>query len=163
VPTRRPTQSTLDDLIRQLAKFIGVANAVLERYAHTAEEINGIRVQLLALEEILRDYTEESGRRDDRLTKQIERLERLEILDRTGHAHSIDADTIRKSITGEHLNNSLMEELTLIVNNLDYARIKAARYGVNVPTDLFNEIQSYTEQIDRIRNELENNKGQRDK
>jgi hypothetical protein len=134
---------------------VGVANAVLERYAHTAEEIHGIRVQLLALEEILRDYVEESGRRDDRVVKQIERLERLEILDRTGHAHSIDADQIRKDVKGEHLDNALRQELAQVVKNLDYARLRASKFGVNVPTDLVNEIQTYIDQIDRIRNELE--------
>jgi DNA repair ATPase RecN len=153
VPTRRQ-QSTIDDLIRQINKFVGVANSVMERYANVAEQVSGIQVQLLALEGALRDHFDEAGRRDNNLAKQVERLERLEILDRTGNAYSIDAQQIRKEIKTEHTDNVLRQELAQQIKNLEYVRLKMAKFGVNIPVDLINEAEAYTEQIDRIRKEL---------
>ena len=128
--------------------------AVLERYSDIAEEVRAIRIAQLADQGIARDYHEEAGRRDNRLAEKIERLERLEILDRTGNTHSIDADQIRKEVKGEHLENALRQELAQHIRNLEYCKLKAARFGVNVPTDLINEIEMHEEAIKRTREEL---------
>lgn len=153
MPTRRQ-QLTIDDLTRQITRLIGTANALMERYADIAEEVRAIRIAQLADQGVTRDYFEEAGRRDDKLADRIERLERLEILDRTGNIYSIEANQIRKEVKGEHLERALRQELAQHIKNLDYAKLKAARFGVNIPVDIINEIETYQENVERARKEL---------
>ena len=153
MPTRR--QATVDDLFRQVTRIIGIANALMERYAHLAEEATSIQIAQLAQDGALRDWFEEAGREHDRISERLDRIELFLIL-QVANSKEQQARQITEEIRTEHAEVALRKELKQQMDNLAYARLKAARFGVNVPTDLINEIELYQENIVRIQEELRN-------
>lgn len=141
------------DLTNQITRLIAVANALMERNARSFEELDGVRLSLEEIREILVDFFDEAGRKDDRIAERLERLERLLLLKQT-QTNLEEARQIEKSITLDLRRDSMQRELIQQIKNLQRANERAARYGINIPTDLANEIEVYQERIDILRGEL---------
>lgn len=147
-----PKQSTLDDLVRQLNKFIGVANSVVERSARQAEEYDSNRLANEEIRELLKEFIEESGRFANGLSGQMERLERYVILKAMGGGR--ETIQIEHVVAREHIERALREELVsqqeLIQQyqrNIDKVKLKIAKFGDT--TALLNEQDDYQKQIDK--------------
>ena len=151
-----PKLSVLEDLVRQVRNLVIVTTSVVERYARSFEELDFIRLMLEEQRETIRDHFEEVGRQTDKMLDRMERIERLEILDRTGNITSREAQRIKEDVASEAHQRALRRELAQQTKNLDNARNRAAKYGVlDVPTRIINEIESYEERIVVLKQELE--------
>lgn len=142
------------DLTNQITRLIAVANALMERNARSFEELDGVRLSLEEIRGILIDFFDEAGRKDDRIAERLERLERLLLL-KQARANSDEAERIEKSITLDLWRDSMQRELVQQMRNLQRVNERAARYGMNVPTDVINEIELYQERIGALRRELD--------
>lgn len=142
------------DLTNQITRLIAVANALMERNARSFEELDGVRLSLEEIRGILIDFFDEAGRKDDRIAERLERLERLLLLKQT-RTNPEEAEQLEKSITLDLRHNSVQRELVQQMKNLQRANEKAARYGMNVPTELMNEMELYQERIQALRGELD--------
>lgn len=150
----------IDDLIIQVKRLIGTVNAILERYARLAEEYDSIRLAILETRELLADYFEESGRWADGISRRMDRQERLDILDRTGNAGSVEAKNIRQDIANEHRDRTLREEisakqelLSTYQRNLDKIGIRIAKFGSTVKDE--NEQEDYQREVDKLKEQIE--------
>lgn len=146
-------QTDLDDLTRQLSRFVGTANALMERYARLAEEYDANRLATEEIRELIKELIEESGRWADSISKRMDRQERYVILSRMGDTQQ--SGEITQQVKGEHIRRSLREELTAqqellsqYHKNVDRVKIKIAKYGETVP--LMNEMDDYQREIDKI-------------
>lgn len=145
-------QTTIDDVFRQINRFIGVANSVVERYSRVAEEYDSNRLAIEEIRELLKEFVEESSRWADGLSKRIDRLERYTILKGMGGGR--ETIQIEASVSREHIDRALREELVLqqelilqYQRNIDKVKIKIAKFGDTVA--LLNELEDYQKQIDK--------------
>lgn len=159
-----PNKSQLDDLIHQINKFVVVSTALLERYARGYEELDGNRLALEEIRELLKEHFEEVARDADNLSRRMDRLEQFIILVRMGDREQ--AGVITQHVTGEHVRRTAREELgrqqELLLQyrkNIDRVKLKIAKYGETIP--LVNELEGYedetreiTEAIERLREAL---------
>lgn len=148
-------QSANQDLINQVKRLIGTTNAVIERYARGFEELDGIRLNLEEIRVVLNELVEEHSRWADKISERLDRLERLEILDRTGNMSLPEARRIKQDVADENHLRALRQELAQQVRNLDKANQKAAKYGMDIPVKLANEIEMFEERIKALREELD--------
>lgn len=153
----------VEDLTIQVRRLIGTANALMERYARVAEELDAVRLALEELREILGDHFSENSRWADILSKRMDRVEQYTILSKIGDSR---AGEITQQVTGEHIRRTLREELGTqqellqqYQKNIDRVKLKVAKYGETVPLmnemdDYVREIAKVTEAIERIREAL---------
>lgn len=156
--------SPSDDLLREIRKLVVVVSALLERFARAYEELDGNRLALEELRELLKEHFEESSRWADGLSKRIDRLEQWVILTRAGDKRQ--AGTITQQVTGEHLRQGLKEQLleqqALLQQyhkNVGRIKLRIAKFGestelANELEDNEREIQKTNEAIERIREAL---------
>ncbi len=147
--------AAVNDLVKQVSKYLPVSLTILERHNRAFEELDTIRLRLEEQRELLADYFEESGRQNDKILDRLERVERLEILDRTGNISGREAQRIKETVESEAHQRALQKELRQQVKNLDNAKNRAAKYGIDIPTRLVNEIEAYQERIEAIKQELD--------
>lgn len=156
-------QSEVQDLTRQVARLIGTANSVLERYSRLAEEYDSTRLANEEVRAILRELVEEFGIWAGTLSKRIDRLEQYIILVRMGQ----DTAQITQQVEGEHIRRKGREELAgyqeqLLTyhKNMDRVRLMIAKRGYptieesNQLDDWQLEVDRLTEAIDRMREAL---------
>lgn len=141
------------DIQNQISRLIGTANSLMERYSRAMEEIDFIRLSLEELRELLSDYFSESGRNADRISERLQRLERLAILEKT-HTNPRETQQIKSNISNDLRRDSLLATLAQEQRNLNHALERRAHYGFDVPTRLLNEIETYTERIEALKEEL---------
>lgn len=153
-----------DDLIRQINKLVVVSTALLERFARGYEEIDGNRLALEEIRELLKEHFDEAARDADAISRRIDRMEQFIILSRTGQTEQ--AAAITQQVTGEHLRRKLREELVsqqelLLTYQKNISRIKLqiAKFGestarLNELDDNEREAERTTEAIERIREAL---------
>ena len=158
-------QNQLDDLARQINKFIGTANAVMERYSRSMEEIDYLRLTGEELKELLKDFTEEAGIWADGISRRIDRLEQFVILSKIGNKHK--AGEITQEVGKEHIERTLREDLAehqklLLTYQRNIMRVKEriAKQGYDT-IEQANQLEDYeresaklTEAINRIRETL---------
>jgi uncharacterized protein Yka (UPF0111/DUF47 family) len=146
-------QTTIDDLVRQVSRLIGVSNSVLERYSRVSEEYDGNRLAVEEIRELIKEFVEESSRWADGLSVRIDRLERYVILVRMtgGNQQTIE---VEGSVAKEHIDRALREELVNQQNivaqyqkNIARVKMSIARYGETVP--LMNELEEYERKSDK--------------
>jgi uncharacterized membrane-anchored protein YhcB (DUF1043 family) len=139
------------DELGQIRRFIAMARDILERYARTFEELEGIRLSLEESRELLADHFEENARWADNLSGRIDRLERYIILVRMtgGNQQTVE---IESKTSREHIDRALRMELVtqqeLILQyqkNIDKVKLRIAKFGETVP--LLNELDDYQKQI----------------
>lgn len=153
-----PNKSQLDDLIHQINKFVIVSTALLERYARGYEELDGNRLALEEIRELLKEHFEEVARDADNLSRRMDRLEQYIILVRMGEKEQSGA--ITQHVTGEHVRRAAREELgrqqELMLQyrkNIDRVKLKIAKYGETIP--LVNELEGYEDEIGKITEAIE--------
>lgn len=144
-------QKDIADLIVQIRRQIALSAAILERFARSYEELDGLRLGLEELRELLSDYFAESGRNADRIAERLERLERLAILEKVQTKETLE---IKSEITDDLYRATLRHELIQQTKNLAYTREKAAKYGLDIPVKIQNELALFEERIEAIQKEL---------
>lgn len=143
------------DEFKLLRRFIATANAIMERYADLAERVSGTDTKQQLLDDRLTEQLEGITQELNELTEAVKRLERLEILERTGNINSTEGRAIRRRIADEHHDDYLRQEVIQHVKNLERLKLRAAKYGPhNAPLDLQNEIDDTEEILTRLRTEL---------
>lgn len=147
-------QSIVQDLTRQLSKYIPVSLSILERHNRGYEELDSLRLSLEELRELLSDYFDEASRDADKVAERLAQLERLSILEKTG-TNQKETLEIKKAISDDLYYESLRRELIQQTKNLARTQEKAAKYGIDIPVKLSNEIEIYTERIEAIKTELD--------
>lgn len=147
-------QTTLDDILRRMDRLIGTANAVMERYSRAMEEIESVKLALEEIRELLPEHFEESARWADNLSKKMDRLERYTILVRMVGGGNQETLQIEGSVSREHLDRALREELVnqqqllqQYQKNVGRVKMSVARYGETVP--LMNELEEYETKVDK--------------
>jgi len=152
-------QTTLDDLVRQLNKLIGTANALMERYARLAEEYDSSHLANEEIRELLKELIIESGRWADGLSRRIDRLERYMILSRMVGS-SQDTLQIESSVSKEHIERALREELVnqqqLVIQyqkNINIIKQRIAKFGESVVS--LNELEEYQSKLDKALEAME--------
>ena len=147
------------DELKQIRLFIAMARDILERYARTYEELEGIRLSLEEQRELQAEHFEENARWADSLSKRMDRQERYVILKgmaTTDHLVGGGRETIQIEtiVAREHIDRALREELVtqqeLILQyqkNIDKVKLKIAKFGDTVA--LVNEVDDYQKQIDK--------------
>ena len=157
-------QTTLDDVVRQLNKVIGTANALMERYARLAEEYDSNRLANEELRELIKELIEESSRHADKLSERMDRIERYTILSKFGNV-SVTLE-IESSVAKEHIERALSERLTeqqeltkQYQRNIIRVEKRIASFGETVSS--LNELDEYQsklnkalEAMERIREQL---------
>lgn len=140
-----PTAQVSADELAIIRRQIAVSRDVLERYAHEAENSQALYERFLVFDRRIKKVLDE-------LSERIERIERLLLLDKTGH--EAPAGEIRSEIRQEL--TSLQWQLNRRIKNLNYLKEQAAGYGAGrVDLDLINQIADETEEIQRLQSELE--------
>lgn len=143
------------DEFKLLRRFIATANAIMERYADLAERVSGADTKQQLLEDRLTEQLDGITQEINELTEAVKRLERLEILERTGNVNSTEGKAIRRRIADEHHDDYLRQEVIQHVRNLEKLKLRAAKYGAhNVPLNLQNEIDDTEEILARLQAEL---------
>ena len=159
-------QTTLDDLVRQLNKLIGLSTAILERYARINEEFDSNRLANEEIRELLKELVIEHSRWADKLDKSIRELQRYVILVKMtgGNQETLQ---IESSFSKQQIESALKEELVnqqkLVIQyqkNINKVNERIAKFGETTP--LVNELEEYQaklgkaqESITRIREQLE--------
>jgi len=138
-------QITKDDLV-QIRRLISLVRDVIHRYADLAERTSGFTDRA-------DEWFAESTKAIDRLTTQVNELRQLAILEKTGSIQK--ASLVREHIQLELQADALRQELAQLQTNLNKARLKAAKYGMSIPTELDNEIETYVNSISRAKQELD--------
>ena len=139
-----PKQSTLDDLVRQISRLIGTVNSVLERYALLGENSTALYERFITFDRRIKNVLDE-------LAARLERIERLELLDLTGH--QTGAREIRSEI--KHELGSLEWQLNRRIKNLNYLKEQAAGYGAGrVDLELINQISDEAEAVQSLQMEI---------
>lgn len=145
------------DELNQIRRFISLARDILERYARSAEELDGIRLSLEEQRELQAEHFEENARWADGLSKRMDRQERYVILKGMGGGR--ETIQIEQVVAREHIDRALREELVnqqeLILQyqkNIDKVKLKIAKFGETVP--LLNEIDDYQKQIDKAQESI---------
>lgn len=128
------------------------------------DEIDGIRLMLEEARELLLEHFEENSRSNDKVSERLERLERLEILVRTG-ANPGETQDLRQEISMEHIKRALRKELVeqqklyeQHSKNADRLKLRIAKFDRledhNKLDDAEYEMARLGESIQRIRQEL---------
>lgn len=143
----RKTQIILSpDELALIRRHIALSRDILERYAHEAENSRAVHERLLAFERRTKEALDE-------ILDEIERINRLLILEATGHGRDPagEAGEIRSEIRQEQ---SIQWKLSRHIRNLQYLQEQAAGYGSRAPLDLVNQITDEQEEIQRLQHEL---------
>ena len=158
-------QTTIDDVFRQIQRLVGIVNALLERYARAAEEIDSNHLALEEIRAVMDEHFKENARWADKLSKRMDRLEQYVILSRFGNvAATLQVEAITSK---EHIERSLAEDLVTqrelwsqYQKNINRVRDRIAKFGET--TAMLNEVEGYEMEIvkietriERIRNALE--------
>lgn len=136
---------TKDD-ISTIKRLISTYRDITHRYAELAEKTS-------SFEDRASEWFNEATKAIDKLALQVAELRQLAILEKVGNIKK--ATLVREHIQLDLQKDALRQELAQLQTNLNKARIRAARYGMNIPTDLDNEIETYQKSIERARTELE--------
>lgn len=151
-------QTTLDDLVRQVTRLVGTANALMERFARSMEEIDGVKLAHEELRELFKEHFQENARWADKLSEKMERLEQYTILSKFGNVSA--TLQIEASVSKEHIERALAEELvtqrelwSVYQRNLDRVTLQIAKFGETVPR--LNEIEEYEKKIIKITETIE--------
>ncbi len=146
-------QTTLDDVVRQLNKVIGTANALMERYARLAEEYDSNRLAVEEIRELIKELIIEASRQADSVNKHLYRVEQYTILK---GMFGIGRETlqIESEVAKEHIERALSERLVeqqklveQYQKNIARVGLSIAKYGETVP--LVNELEEYQSKLDR--------------
>ncbi len=141
-----PDYELTKDDIQQIKRLIGLIRDITHRYANLAERMSGF-------EDRADEWFTESTKAIDKLISQVAELRQLAILEKTGNIQK--ASLVREHIQLELQADALRQELAQLQTNLNKARLKAAKHGMGVPTELENEIETYVNSISRTRVELD--------
>lgn len=152
--SKRPSQLSPDDAA-ELRKLYAAFRSLLERYGNTGEALENLSVRQELLEIAVRESSEDEANAINKLRAQVKRLEELELLRQMGADSSKKAQGHRSDIQDDHSIEHLQEMHTTISGNLRKAERRAARYGINVPTELENEIENYQTALLRLEKELD--------
>ena len=142
---KSPRLATIEitpDEITLIRRHLAMSVGILERYAHEAENSQAVYQRLLAFEKRVKETLDE-------VLQELERINRLLILDETGRGGSGEAGEIRSEIKQEL--SSAVWQLHRRLKNLQYLENQAAGYGAaNVPLYLINEITDEQEAIQAL-------------
>lgn len=147
--------SLITDLTRQISRYIPISLEILERHNRGYEELDSLHLSLEELRELLSDYFSESSRNADKISERLSRLERLAILEKTS-SNPTETQQIKAEISKDLRLSSLRTALVQEVQNLTHTLEKRAHYGIDVPVKILNEIQLYTERIDALKEQIDN-------
>lgn len=150
-----PSQITIDELFTQIRRLIGICRDVMERYAHLAEATEDINRQRQISNEMVEERFIEVTNEMNLLTRQVERLERIIILDRFGQRGSTEDEALRADIRHDQDEKTLRRLLAQEVSNLNKLRLRESKYGGTAPLDVLNQIEDTETNIKRIRSELD--------
>ena len=151
-----PKQSTLDDLVRQVSRLIGVVNSVVERYSRIAEEYDFNRLASEEIRELIKELIIESSRHADGINKRMDRVEEYVILVGMNKGDSRKAGEITQEVSGEHIERSLREQLVeqqnlLVTYQRNLARVKQTIAEMGYETvENSNKVDTYQNKIDKI-------------
>ena len=145
---KRPAQRTLvlsPDELSLIRRHVALSVEVLQRFATEGENAKAAYDLLVAHNRLVK--------RDlDEIFEEIERINRLLILEETGRGQGAEAREIRSEIRQEL--SSLEWQLTRHIRNLQYLQEQAAGYGSRVPLDLVNEITDEEEKIQELQTRI---------
>jgi hypothetical protein len=138
------------DLIKRLDRFIALARDVLERYAGLSELASAIFKQQQAADAINREFNEE-------VSHQLEDIERLFLLERTGNENSREAKRIKGKIQNRHDDKQLKELLVEQTKNRDAVLLKIAQHGgrMDAPIRYTRQLEELEASIEHIQEELD--------
>ena len=159
-------QTTLDDLVRQVSRLIGVVNSVLERYARLGEEYDSSHLASEEIRELLKELIIESGRHADSTNRRLDRVEQYVILK---GMMGVGRETLQveSEVAKEHIERALSERLAeqqklveQYQKNIFKIQERMAKFGDTVAS--LNELEEYQSKLDkaleamkRIREQLE--------
>lgn len=151
-------QTTIDDVLRKIDRLVGTANAVMERFARSMEELDSMRLAQEELRELFKEHFAENARWADKLSEQMIRLEQYTILGKFGNI-SATLD-IEAAVSKEHIKRALEENLvsqrelwSRYQKNLNKVNELIALYGDNVSR--LNEVEQYETKILTIEKAIE--------
>lgn len=151
-------QTTLDDLVKQVIRLIGTANALMERFARSFEEIDNNRLAQEELRELFKEHFQENARWADRLSERMDRIEQYTVLGKFGNISA--TLQIEASVSKEHIQRALREDLVTqrelwsqYQRNLDRLNIQIAKFGETVSR--LNEVEDYEKKIIQIETAIE--------
>ena len=160
-----PTKSDIDklisavnDLATQVRRLVGTANALMERFARTSEEMDGIRLAQEEQRELLRDHFQENTRWSDKLDRSLRELQRYVILIRAtgGNQETLQIEAkFSKGQIEDALKEELVNQQSLIIQyqkNVNQVQQQIARYGETVP--LVNELDEYQNKIKKAQKSM---------
>lgn len=151
-------QTTLDDLVRQVIRLIGTANALMERYSRSMEELDNVRLAQEELRELLKEHFIENSHWANKLSERMDRIEQYTILGKFGNISAtlqIEAD-----VSKEHIARSLRENLitqrelwSKYQKNINRVRERIANFGETVQS--LNEVEGYEAELLKIETRIE--------
>lgn len=148
----------LSKLIQDLAALVKRGNGlnldIVKRYAEERENSRAIyqlfgdfEKRFAVFEKRQRDLLEE-------LSDRLERLERLQLLEQTGHGRGSEAREIKSEIKQE--SQSLEWQLTRRMNNLLYLQEQATSYGAGqAPLEIINAITDEQIEVEKLQRKLQ--------
>lgn len=157
MPAKKPTAPILitADEWQLVRRALAFSRDVSENAARLVEEATGVFDRLSILEGMVVEWFEGATREIKELGRQIDRIERLLLLERMNQAQSDEAESIRGKIKNEQSEKILKELLLAETENLQKYRIREAKYGGEAPIYLLNLIEETERKIDRVRSELQ--------
>lgn len=147
-------QTTIDDVVRQLNKVIGTANALMERYARLAEEYDSNRLAIEEIRELIKELIVESSHQANSVNRRLDRQEEFIIL--VGMGKDQKAGEITQEVSREHIDRSLQEELVeqqklLMTYDRNIARVKQSIAEMGYETvENANKLDTYQSKVDKI-------------
>ncbi len=151
--------SVVNDLVRQVSKYLSVSLNVLERHNRAYEELDAIRLSQEEFRELIKELIIESGRQADSVNKHLYRVEQYTILK---GMFGIGRETlqIESEVAKEHIERALSERLVeqqklveQYQKNIARVGLSIARYGETVP--LLNELDEYQSKLDKTLEAIE--------
>lgn len=137
------------DDINQIRRLIALARDILQRYAELAEAVNHIIKQQQANDAISREFYEE-------VSRQLEDIERLFLLERTGNEDSREGKRIRGKFQKREDDKQLRELLKEQTKNYLAIKLKISKYGgeTEAPLRLIKQLEELEASIEHIKTEL---------
>ena len=145
--------SVVNDLVRQVSKYLPVSLGVLERHNRAYEELDSIRLALEELRELIKELIIESGRQADSTNKHLYRVEQYVILKGMMGAGR-ETIQVESEVAKEHIERALSERLTeqqelakQYQKNITKVNERIAKFGDTVAS--LNELDEYQGKLDK--------------
>lgn len=126
-----------------------------ENAARLVEEAAGVFNRLSVLEGMVVEWFEGATREIKELGRQVDRLERLLLLEKMEQGHTPEAQQLKEQMRQEQEDKYLKEMLLTETENLQKYRIREAKYAGEAPVYLLNLIEETESRIENIRRELQ--------